>query len=211
MQRSLRTIALRTLALTGTAFALCLSQHTGAATWTTNTPLITPRFGHTATMLQSGKVLVAGGRINADFVTNTAELFDPATGKSVMTGSLSIKRDNHTATLLNNGKVLVVGGLNSGGTVYRVTLIRQPSSKTAKFWLPEATIRHGFPPPNCTTRPPALGPPPAHSTPQEARMQPHCSPPERYYPLAAKWAAHTLRPQSFTIQPPGFGRLCQTP
>ena len=61
---------------------------------------------HTATLLQTGKVLVAGD-ING---ASLAELYDPATGTWAATGSLANGRYRHTATLLPNGKVLVVGG-----------------------------------------------------------------------------------------------------
>ena len=44
-------------------------------------PMLSPRSGHTATLLPNGKVLIAGGmRRNQDFY-KSAELYDPATGK----------------------------------------------------------------------------------------------------------------------------------
>ena len=49
-----------------------------AGTWTATGSLITARYGHTATLLQNGKVLVAGG-YDSDNI-NTAELYDPADG-----------------------------------------------------------------------------------------------------------------------------------
>lgn len=38
-----------------------------------------------------------------------ATLFDPATGQSISTGSMSIPRDSHTLTLLANGRMLAAG------------------------------------------------------------------------------------------------------
>jgi hypothetical protein len=60
---------------------------------------------HTATLLPSGRVLVAGGGENS-----TAEVYDPATGSFSFTGGMEVGRSGHTATLLPNGSVLVAGG-----------------------------------------------------------------------------------------------------
>ncbi|HEX8697507.1 MAG TPA: kelch repeat-containing protein, partial [Myxococcaceae bacterium] len=73
------------------------------------------RAGHTATLLPSGKVLVAGGE-NADGSLSTAELYDPTSDSWSYTGSLNTARIEHTATLLASGKVLVVGGRESLST-----------------------------------------------------------------------------------------------
>jgi hypothetical protein len=71
-----------------------------------------PRTGPTATLLNTGKVLIVGG--NTTSGDQTAELYDPATGTFSDTGSTVVGRDSrHTATLLNDGSVLVAGG---GGT-----------------------------------------------------------------------------------------------
>ena len=67
---------------------------------------------HTATLLLSGKVLVAGGSNGVDSLSS-AELYDPATGIWSNTGSLHSARESHTATLLPSGKVLVAGGIRS--------------------------------------------------------------------------------------------------
>lgn len=67
--------------------------------------MTTPRTHHTATLLMTGKVLLAGGDGRAG-----ADLFDPATGQFTATGSMSGARSFFTATLLQNGKVLVCGG-----------------------------------------------------------------------------------------------------
>jgi N-acetylneuraminic acid mutarotase len=73
------------------------------------------RWEHTATLLSNGKVLVAGG-FSGGPATNSAELYDPASGIWEVTGSMNIARSEHTATLLVNGKVLVAGGINGTAT-----------------------------------------------------------------------------------------------
>jgi hypothetical protein len=64
----------------------------------------------TATLLQNGQVLVAGGRVTGTTATNAADLYDPTTGVSTGITGLNLGRYLHTATLLNDGTVLIVGG-----------------------------------------------------------------------------------------------------
>ena len=64
---------------------------------------------HTATLLRSGKVLVAGGA-DGVLVVKTADVYDPDTRIWRSTGKLNSARSSHTATLLSDGKVLVAGG-----------------------------------------------------------------------------------------------------
>ena len=79
------------------------------------------RAAHMAILLTSGAVLVTGGRSSGGAnttvitVTATAELFDPATGAFVLTGSMESPRALHTATRSMDGKVLVTGGLSGTG------------------------------------------------------------------------------------------------
>ncbi|HSF24930.1 MAG TPA: kelch repeat-containing protein, partial [Blastocatellia bacterium] len=90
-------------------------------TWSVTGSLNTPRILHTATLLQNGKVLVAGGDDGkgGEFSSplHTAELYDPATGMWSFAGNLNAAIQEHTATLLQNGKVLVVGGYGSGSAI----------------------------------------------------------------------------------------------
>lgn len=83
--------------------------------WTLTGSLNTARFSHTGTLLPDGKVLVAGGfgpqpSTGNQPVLDTAELYDPATGTWMATGSMNVRRALHVAVLLTNGKVLVAGG-----------------------------------------------------------------------------------------------------
>ena len=85
-------------------------------TWTYTGSLHTARWSHTATLLQNGEVLVAGGEIlgkDGRISFASAELYNPATGTWTTTGSLHTARFDQTAALLQNGQVLVAGG-NTG-------------------------------------------------------------------------------------------------
>ena len=80
-----------------------------AGTWTLTGSMNVARTGQSATLLQNGQVLVAGG-----FGLSSAELYNPATGQWTLTGSLHVARNAAPATLLSNGQVLVAGGAGSG-------------------------------------------------------------------------------------------------
>jgi WD40 repeat protein len=78
------------------------SDVTGA--WT-GLALRADRVNHAQALLPSGKVLIAGGGS-----LSSAEIFDPSTGTTTATGSLSQARDGASATALPSGKVLIAGG-----------------------------------------------------------------------------------------------------
>ena len=67
------------------------------------------RAGHTATLLPSGKVLIAGG-FTENGMTASAELYDPSSQIFVLVGTMSVARGGSTATLLPTGEVLIAGG-----------------------------------------------------------------------------------------------------
>jgi len=77
------------------------------------------RYYHTATLLDTGLVLVAGGIGPVSGGTGalgelaSAELYSPGAATFTLTGNLNTARNEHSATLLNNGSVLIAGG--SGG------------------------------------------------------------------------------------------------
>ena len=78
--------------------------------------LATARYSHTATLLLSGKVLIAGG-LDANFsALASAELYDPATGTfSTTAAPMANARYSPTATLLLDGRVLIAGGVAASG------------------------------------------------------------------------------------------------
>ena len=80
-------------------------------TWSATENLNTARFSHSATLLQNGQVMVAGGYggYAGEFALNSAELYDPATRSWHHTGSFTAIQEHTSATGLLNGKVLAVG------------------------------------------------------------------------------------------------------
>jgi len=75
--------------------------------WTETGKMRFARYGHTATLLSTGKVLVAGGSDGQGHDLSSAELYDPDTGEWTATGPLNAPRSGGAAVLLSNGKVLV--------------------------------------------------------------------------------------------------------
>jgi hypothetical protein len=89
-------------------------------------PLNTVRSVHTATLLNDGKVLLAGGMNNNETALQSAEIFDPQTNKFTMAANMNYPRVGHTAVLLKDGKVLLAGGYTN----------RKPSA-TAEIYNPQ--------------------------------------------------------------------------
>jgi hypothetical protein len=111
------------------ASARLASAQTANPSWTYTGNLNLPRSRHTATLLQNGKVLVAGGFAAGGFALNSAELYDPATGVWSLTRTLNTARSLHTATLLRNGKALIVGGWD-GSSVLNSAELYDPDTTT---------------------------------------------------------------------------------
>lgn len=86
-----------------------------SGTWHGTGSLNVGRYTHTATLLQDGTVLIAGGCCDTSQAPQTslgsAEFYNPVTGTWSLTGAMNGVRAQHTATLLPDGSVLVAGGL----------------------------------------------------------------------------------------------------
>jgi len=72
---------------------------------------------HTATLLQDGKVLVAGGQYNVLYnghyhvqESSSAQVYDPSISSFTQINSMESIRSHHRATLLKDGTVLLTGG-----------------------------------------------------------------------------------------------------
>ena len=97
--------------------------------------LATARRSHTATLLHSGKLLVAGGFNTSSGPLSSAEIYDPRSGIWTITASLGTARYGHTATLLPNGKVLVTGGYGiSGASLASAELFDPAGNGGAGSW-----------------------------------------------------------------------------
>lgn len=86
--------------------------------WVTSDSMAIGRYFHTMTLLQDGKVLIAGGAYadgNRFVHLASCELYDPEIDRWIEVSLMHTKRAAHTATLLSNGNVLVTGGLYFDG------------------------------------------------------------------------------------------------
>lgn len=93
---------------------------TGADATAPTVPLLNPLAVQTATLLNDGRVLLAGGgafdpTTDAFTPATQSELFDPMTGTFSASGGLITPRYLATAVLLQNGKVLILGGSTDSG------------------------------------------------------------------------------------------------
>jgi Kelch motif len=91
-------------------------------------PLAIPGQNPSAILLTNGKVLVAGGA-QGDFISSSAEIYDPATGTFSVTGKLTAAIGYwQAAALLPEGRVLIAG--ESDGVPCGVTHIGPPITDT---------------------------------------------------------------------------------
>ena len=85
--------------------------------WRKTGNLVNVREHHTATKLDNGNVLIAGG-VSAIFNNSyIPELYNPTTELWTTARSMNTMRLSHTATKLNNGKVMIVAGYGSGNVL----------------------------------------------------------------------------------------------
>jgi len=95
------------------------------------------RIYHTATLLNDGRVLIAGGENSSGTVQSSIEIWDPAAnaskgGFSLLAssghqGTLATARLWHSAVLLADGKVLIFGGTDGSGNALNTAEVIDPN------------------------------------------------------------------------------------
>jgi N-acetylneuraminic acid mutarotase len=99
----------------------------GQGGWST-TAATSKRFDHTATLLPSGEVLIAGGKDQAVLITSVT--FDPDAGQWLAPPTMLSERSRHSATLMPSGAVLIAGGVKSSSETLN----------TADLYIPETGL-----------------------------------------------------------------------
>src|ERR1700682_2819106 len=84
--------------------------------WSSAASMRTARALHTATLLNDGRLLVAGGTESSledpSIALASAELYDPTANTWTASPPMASARANQSATLLSDHRVLVIGGIN---------------------------------------------------------------------------------------------------
>lgn len=93
--------------------------------WLSMPPMASNRVGHTATLLDDGRVIVIGGAYD-NSITSAVEIFDPNSGQWVKSANLNKARTRHLAQLLPNSKILIAAGSDGIYSYVNITEIYDP-------------------------------------------------------------------------------------
>ena len=85
--------------------------------WSRPGGTLEPLWGHTATLLNDGRVLISGAVSSGRPAALSTELYSPTWGTFAPGPALARQRVDHEAMLLSNGRVLVAGGSDVNGAV----------------------------------------------------------------------------------------------
>jgi hypothetical protein len=122
--RTARRFALPLIALL-TAVAFAWPPRSG--TMTSAGEMQVPRAAHTATSLNDGRVLIAGG-FAAQGREQNAEIYDPQARRFVTAPAMHTPRHSHAAVALADGRVLILGGYGAGSRTLDAAEIFDPAT-----------------------------------------------------------------------------------
>jgi hypothetical protein len=113
-----------------------LKMDRAVGTWSMTGPMAIARFYNSASLLQDGRFMVAGGSTPPAFgATKTVEVLDPVTRMFTTVAPLSVTRVSQMQTTLSDGKVLITGGRPQlfgapGSVAYNTAEIYDPATNT---------------------------------------------------------------------------------
>jgi hypothetical protein len=117
-------------------------------------PLVSPRMGHAAVLMNNGKVFATGGRRLDSLGTTwvyepTNEIYSPDLDVWTPVSALQQGRINHTVTVLSNGLVAVGGGYNPNYTDYLCKSVHNATCgvtrNTEECWCSDDALFWGYP------------------------------------------------------------------
>ena len=121
--------------------------------WRAAGEMLEPREGHSATLLEDGSVLVAGGISHDPAATGltvpvkeavrSCEMWDPFTEVWTPTAGMNEPRVLHMATRLGNGHVLVVGGYGFPWTEFKVLDSAETFDPQRRQWVSTTPMAGG--------------------------------------------------------------------
>lgn len=112
------------------AFSCKLLGGVNSATGACKNSLATARFYASVAPLSSGGVLIAGGNSTGVTCLNSAEIYDPSTGRFTPTATSMTDAHcfAHTTTVLTNGWVLITGGEDTTGNIVNTADMYNPAT-----------------------------------------------------------------------------------
>ncbi len=101
-------------------------------TFTNISNMTISRHGHSATLLNDGKVFISGGKNSSFTYLSNTEIYDPVsnTFSAERSMSMSSARFRHGSITLNNGTVLIAGGQTNNSTFLKTAVIYDPVADT---------------------------------------------------------------------------------
>ena len=96
--------------LTATCLLPAQAKSSDAGFWAPAANLLEGHVAHTATLLNDGRVFIAGGTHTDGVARASCELFDPKANRWTPAPSMIHARAGHAAAVLTDGSVLVTGG-----------------------------------------------------------------------------------------------------